>query len=466
MTFAGKGAVFANQFALSRKNLVKIMALIIFKYCLPILLGYTLFVGIASRYIPFLRPRELAQRPSWFLGLWTGIVVAIIMSFGLNLAYQMNLDDVFSLLAPGAWILGAAMLPGLIGYLWYHTRIARQIKASNDEHITDDFEFDNMHEFDETLAHESDETVRVELPDLVDIDEETIIWQESAETTVESAEHDETQLFEIDPGNFHEPVLVEENQVDTLELDSYAPDLQEIDMSAIRPASESIASSETLARETADHATALIESKRLRDALEEETRIRKELETHLRVTRKGLAELDSESREFESEKAVALTELEQELEEKTKRTAAAEARAEREADKCASLESELVLLRQDTLKATKDSRESVEARARALNTANKATTFARQAMGIRTRLESQLNDAEQELDSKQKTISSLIKALEKEKARTRQDVDSMAKQLILQEKQLHARRTLEEVSRSAENKLSTRLVKKVAKARG
>ena len=142
------------------------------------------------------------------------------------------------------------------------------------------------------------------------------------------------------------------------------------------------------------------------------------------------------------------------------------ARAEREADKCAALENEVVLLRQDTLKATKDSRESIEARARALSTANKATTFARQAMEIRTRLETQLHDAEEELDNKQKTISSLIKALEKEKARTKEQVDSMAKQLILHEKQLQARRTLEEVSRSVDNKLSTRLVKKVAKSRG
>lgn len=158
--------------------------------------------------------------------------------------------------------------------------------------------------------------------------------------------------------------------------------------------------------------------------------------------------------------------MEKELEEKVKRTAAAEARADREATKRAELESTMVHLREDALKASNESRVSVEARAKALSTANKATTLARQAMQVRTRLETELHDALGDIDSKQNTISSLIKALEKEKSRTQEDVASMAKQMVLHEKQLHARRTLEEVSRSADTKFSTRLVKKVAKARG
>ncbi len=489
MAFSDKGAVFANQFALSRKKLVKKMALIIFKYCLPILLGYTLFVGISGRYIPFMRPRALAQRPSWFLGLWTGVTVAIIMSYGLHLAYQMNLNDVFSLLTPGAWILGAAMLPGIICYLWYRTKINRQIDAEFDQRKEDQIEFAEAAEYDATLALDSDataeldETLQLEPTSIVDIDERTVIWSDSDEMSGSFAEHDETQLFEIDPLSIDEPILVsEETELGSLDSGLYEIDAQPLsqheitqvvaetdtDQAANAEALEihSTTSTEALAQETADHASNLLEAKRLSEALEEETRLRKELENHLRITRKGLAELDSESRNYESEKARALTELEKELAEKTKRTAAAEARAEREADKCAALENEVVLLRQDTLKATKDSRESIEARARALSTANKATTFARQAMEIRTRLETQLHDAEEELDNKQKTISSLIKALEKEKARTKEQVDSMAKQLILHEKQLQARRTLEEVSRSVDNKLSTRLVKKVAKSRG
>lgn len=484
MTFSGKGPVFANQFSQSRKTLVKKMALIIFKYCLPILLGYTLFIGISGRYIPFMRPRTLDRRPSWFLGLWTGISVAAIMSFGLHIAYQMNLNDVSTLLTPGAWILGAAMLPGVLLYLSYRTSIARQINAHHDNRMTD--QIDHAEEFDETMAIETmssmelDETLRVVPASIVDIDDQTTIWADMTSVNTDSVEHDETQLFEVDPSTFNEPVLVEETAI---ELDAQPLSQQEINAVAMEveaQPNETIANpelqlmnedefdsvnAETIARQTAAQTSTMLELKRMRKSLDEESRVRKELETHLRITRKGLAELDSESREFESQKAMALTQLEQELEEKAKRTAAAEARAEREVTKSATLENELVMLRQDTLKATKTSRESVEARARALSTANKATTIARQAMDVRSRLEGQVNDAEEELDSKQKTISSLIGALEKEKARTQDQVASMAKQLILHEKQLHARRSLEEASRSVDNKLTTRLVKKVAKAR-
>lgn len=462
MTHSDKGAVFANQFSQSRKTLVNKMALVIFKYLLPILLGYTLFVGISGRYIPFMRPSSLAKRPIWFLGLWTGISVALIMSFGLHLAYQMNLADVSKLLTPGAWILGAAMVPGVIGYLWYRTNVTRQINANNDKRMTDQIEYADSMEFDETLAldakssTEMDETLRIAVADIVDIDDQTTIWADMTVATDEVVDEDETQLFEIDSARFNEPVLIEENEIEAIA----------VEVEAQPEAAAQTDQAETFARETAEHATTMIEVKQLRESLEEESRVRKELENHLRITRKGLAELDSESRGFESEKAAALTELEQQLEEKARRTAAAEARAEREFDKSAALENELVFLRQDTLKATKDSRESVEARARALSTANKATTFARQAMEVRTRLETQLHDAEQELESKHNTVSSLIKALEKEKTRTQADVTSMAKQLILHEKQLKARRQLEEVSRAADSKFTTRLVKKVAKSRG
>lgn len=434
------------------------MTLIIFKYCLPILLGYTLFVGIANRYVPFLRPKKLAKRPSWFLGLWTGVSVAIIMSFGLHLAYQMSLDTVFTLLTPGAWLLAAAMVPGIIGYLWYRTSIKRQIIASEDQRVANKIDMADATEFDNTMALdaissiEMEETLQIEQQDIIDSDDQTIIWADANSTTNEPSEHDNTQLFDIDPAQFSEPVLIEDSEVAeiAIEVDN---DTEMLD-------------SEIFAREAADRANAMLEVKQLRESLEEESRLRRELENHLRATRKGLSELDAETRGYESEKAAALAELEAQLEEKVKRTAAAEAHAERQAEKAAALENELVLLRQDTLKAQRESRESVEARARALSTANKATTFGRQAMAIRARLETQVQEAEAELESKHKIMSSLIKALEKEKARTQEDVTSRAKQLILHEKQLTARRQLEEASRTADSKLTTRLVKKVAKARG
>lgn len=505
-----QGAIFATWFSLLRKNLVMNMALLIFKYILPIMLGYTLFVGLTGQYIPFMRPKALAKRPMWFLGLWTGAAVALVMSFGLQLAYRMDINDVDSLLVPGAWALAAAMLPGLIAYVWYRSKTKRLMTAHDDDRLADVVAQAESIDFDATLPNgddvisQMDDTQLIEHAKIIDIDDQTTIWADMNEAEDIASGFDETQLFDIEPAQTEEPALFTDdaNNDDTLALNAVSEDLdiddtivednQAIDIMAAQiqfeenrsiesdmqievdaiAAEEYIATelastdSELLALATAEKTESMLALNELRENLEAEMKTRRELENHLRITRKGLGELESETRDFESKKAEALMELEQELEDRIKRTAAAEARAEREANKRSELEKQMVLVRQDALKATNECRVSVEARAKAMSTANRATTFARQAMQIRTRLETELHNAEAELDSKQNTISSLIKALEKEKARTQDDVASMAKQLRLHEKQLQARRTLEEVSRSVDNKLSTRLVKKVAKARG
>ncbi len=486
------------------------MALFIFKYFLPILLGYTLFVGLTGQYVPFLRPTALAKRPMWFLGLWTGVATALVMSFGLQMAYSMDVNEIDSLLAPGAWALAAAMLPGLIAYVWYRSKIKRQMIANEEARMADTVEQAEAVDFDATVAHggnaiaDLDDTLLVENAKIIDIDDQTTIWADMNEAEDIASGFDETQLFDIEPAQAKEPELFAEDAVtdETLSADTdseqmdiddtLVEDAPEIELMAAQMQFEdsqslesdiqnevdaiaaeeliteeiTVSEAQLLAQATAEKTEAMVEISELREALDAELKTRRELENHLRITRKGLGELESETRHFENKKAEAMMELERELEDRIKRTAAAEARAEREANKRSELEKEMVLVRQDALKATNECRVSVEARAKAMSTANKATTFARQAMQIRTRLETELHNAEAELDNKQSTISSLIKALEKEKARTQDEVVSMAKQLRLHEKQLQARRTLEEVSRSVDNKLSTRLVKKVARARG
>jgi chromosome segregation ATPase len=203
----------------------------------------------------------------------------------------------------------------------------------------------------------------------------------------------------------------------------------------------------------------------LRQTLTEEMTLRTEAETQLRVTRKALCELETESRNHESSKATALIGLEEELENRIRETAAAEARASRHEAEQVAVETQLLNLKQDLLQAKREVRRSTAARAKALGTANKAVAFARQSVQARARAESKLREAEDSLANRQETISSLIKALEKEKRRTEEEVSAIARQMTINEKQHYARRSLEEVARSVEGKLSTRLVKKVAKAR-
>ena len=64
------------------------MSSLIFKVFLPMLLGYTLFVGLSGRFNPFSKPSELKQRPSWLLGSWVGLSVTLVTGIVLHMAYQ------------------------------------------------------------------------------------------------------------------------------------------------------------------------------------------------------------------------------------------------------------------------------------------------------------------------------------------------------------------------------------------
>jgi len=504
------------------------------------LLGYTIFVGIAGQYLPFNRPKIAKKRPLWFLGLWVGTTVAVLVAVGLHLAYHMKPNEPTVLVTPGIIILSAALLPGMIIFFWYRWRVKRQTLHSPGSESLNSTENEDAKQLDNTLASnaqisitqitdELDATLPLDSIDRVSVGErENNVTEQADHPGLSDRKLDETLLFNEETTKYNEPLLVnvgaqtepetlaesdsevsaETDSGTVISIDSESataidtetkpeayfestckieaeaiPEIEsvvEVDSALIdyEPKPNSILNdvdtehelpalvdSKVFAQQTAELTASKQEIIRLRDELETESHTRKELETHLRITRKGLGVLESESREFESHKAAALIKIERELEEKIKRASAAEALADREMSKRVDLENEILLLREDTLKATTDCRVSTEARASALNTANKAATIARQAIQIRAQLESQLRDVKADLDNKQATISSLIKALEKEKSRTQEDVSQMAKQLRLHEKQLQARRTLEEVSRTVDNKLSTRLVKKVAKSR-
>jgi len=217
----------------------------------------------------------------------------------------------------------------------------------------------------------------------------------------------------------------------------------------------------------------------VRAALEEERALREETEKHLMITRKAMSRLEAESRDFESSKADAVIELEEALEERVKLTSAAETRATREEERRLTSDNKIVELKQNLVKAKQELRLSTTARAKALGTANKSVAFARQAIQHRQRLEDEVSRLESQLTqvqgnlkttreallNRQSTIASLIKALETEKLRSKTNMTKVAKQMVLKDRQLRARKTREGIARSVEDKLTSRLVKKVAKAR-
>jgi hypothetical protein len=107
------------------------MALFIFKYALPALLGYTLFVGIAGKFNPGRKPIHLEERPSWMLGLWTGMSVFLVLSIGLHMAYGMTLEAARTLTFPIAISTALLLIFGFIGYSGYRKSVAAELEVND-----------------------------------------------------------------------------------------------------------------------------------------------------------------------------------------------------------------------------------------------------------------------------------------------------------------------------------------------
>lgn len=572
------------------------MSLFIFKYCLPVLLGYTLFVGLAGRLNPFARPADPEEKPSWLLGIWTGFSVSLVLSIGLHMAYGMSLDNARALLKPSALFLSALLLPGFIGYLLYRKHIRDQQSApansvvdnhllslvdsdlfrsagwrtatavdqpDSDEQLTplersepldqtlNDSEFDSLIIPEnpsklvatflestevQTIENQFDcQSISEAINDDSDTDNAETLWENALDQTVfEEFEYDADELdaaglyednnpetvnsgtaknvasttghadakIAADTCQFPEtsdvPGSAETTEVtesvdrakDTMATERREPEVHAMQIDDADSLESTVyvdsdnSSTDSAARDNesdrleeidnddATRTNEAIASRKASEALHElEDRLlneqcaHEETAKHLRITRKALSVLELESRNFELEKADSIIQLEDKLARAINLQAEHEATATRETDRRIELETAVVKLKRDLVKAKQDIRRSTAARAKALSTANKSIAFARQAIQTRAQLEAELDQARAALKNRQTTISSLISELEKEKQKTREEISDLARQQVLHEKELKARRSLEQVARSVENKLTSRLVKKVAKAR-
>ena len=145
----------------------------------------------------------------------------------------------------------------------------------------------------------------------------------------------------------------------------------------------------------------------LLDALRIEETARARAEEQLRVVRRALARLETESREREGERAELLIVLEEELESRMRESAAEHERATRETTR---------------------------------------------------RLETERRVAELET-----TLGRVVRALERERSRGRDEIAALARQHAFQEAQRRARHERERLARSVEGKLTRRLARKVAR---
>lgn len=404
------GTYFATEFSRILTIAVVVMLLALSTYCLPSLLGYLLFVGISGRFDPISRPTHLQERPSWALGIWVGTTTGLVLTTCLFLAYRTTYSRIGTLLEPGLWLLAALLLPGLIAAITYRNTVNRILT------------------------------------------EKARVYREQSMALADVIDFPLASARSIGSDN------------DLPEIDDTSP-MTAADSAADSPMITSFLESAEPGRIVVPDIPVARHDDSLRIALNEERSLREETEKHLRITRRALHRLEAESREGMGASTDAMIALERELGTRMRETAAAEESAVHDATWRADTEQQLFDLKDEILTSRSDARRSNAAREKALAAAGRSVALARQAVESREALEARLFETEQLLENRQETITSLITALETEKSRTHEDVAALAKQWVLQERQLHTRRSLEEVARSVEGRLTTRMARKVARAR-
>lgn len=491
------------------------MSPLIFKLFLPMLLGYTLFVGLSGRFNPFSKPSELKSRPNWLLGSWIGLSVALVTGIVLHMAFQLPLDAVKTLVQPTGLMLAALVVPGMIAYLFYSHSIRARINEQELKNMSagaiidnqiEDIDFDDTLVMDDTQGEIADTSIIMEdqLSRARNVEATPITFVEAVDSgnsgsmsllfdTISSplpseqsvansdgvaqsiAETDNTEHSSTTDQTIDEQIIEVTHNTEAEESQS-----TELTNNTINVSSDAIVSESTSDQidvnqaVSADVTDNLVENQAseveklkaeiddLKQTLDTEYSLRNHTETHLRITRKALRNLEGDTRDFESNKADALMNIEEQLDSRIKEVAAAQARAQREEASRIEAETAIINMKQDMLEAKRELRRNTEARAKALATANKTVSFARQSVQARTRAEARITQLENRLKLSQETVSSLIAALDKEKARTHADVTEMAKELILQQKRINEKRTLDEASRRTPKRLSRRTAKKVS----
>jgi len=148
--------------------------------------------------------------------------------------------------------------------------------------------------------------------------------------------------------------------------------------------------------------------------------LRNEAEKNLRITRRALANSESQIAQQSSARSDALIELESQLKDQIRLTAKAEHKILAETEKRCVAEHKLATIKELMLQAKTEVRKNTDARARAGLTARKAVNFARRSIDARALSEKKLENIKSQLELQNNNVSNLIRTLEKEKQRNKQ----------------------------------------------
>lgn len=470
------------------------MSLLIFKFFLPILLGYTLFVGLSGRFVPFSKPAQLSERPSWFLGLWTGASVALVTGIAMHMAMQIPIDKIVTLAKPTGLLLAALLVVGSFGYLIYRKDVADELRYQNslnqsaEEMITasfldieqvdqTDLEFDSTMDVDfveesqradqivehNDLAPEIDHSEATEeVVNSGDFGSVSLLFDQvstpalsleepvssaakltgtptvSSDTVSSELAEKQSELSEMQSVLTDKQVELNDAQSELTDKTSKLTETQSelTDERSKLTETQSVLTDQQTAldKKHSDNVELTVLVEQLSQRLTSEAKMRSQSETHLRITRKALKNLEGDARNFEINKANAIIAVEVQLESHVRQTASSKARANREETKRVEAHEKIVTLTQDLLQSKRELRQNTEARARALSTANKSVAFARKNVQARSRAEARVKLLESRLKLSQQALKSRNASLSSD-SRFKQEVSSRIKSKLIRHRE-------------------------------
>lgn len=459
----------------------------LFKYALPVVIGFVLCVGISGQLWPLRKPHHLAHRPAWLLGLWAGCAVALTLMLALNLAYHQPSITVSNLAIPSLSLLATTILPGFLVFMWYRRHINEELISEHRKQHIEEYTQSEIAKFTELKNEQSERTEKFDatwsdsFDDVDSIAEMTVNDDVMPNQTTESDTDGDTNRKKIFDAAFDAAFtetqqkmtsqkivagmshVVAIDDVDTVNVIEEVTQEERFEKQLLAREEEireemTAAAEARLEQQAIDHQQTLAEA--LKSA-EQEGKLREEIENNLRITRKAMIQLEARTRKLEMDRNDELIALEQQLDDQIRDNSKLEAAVDREKQKTAALEKEMQNSSEQLLKAHTELRKNTAARAKALASANKAVTFARQAVDARAQSESRLSSIKDRVIAQQTTISSLIKALDTEKTSNKDELAFLQAQLVEKDSELESLTRGE----AANQPLTTRLVKKVAKPR-
>lgn len=427
------------------------MSLDILKLAMPLLVGYSVFAGISGRLNPFSIPYSENLKAHRVRAIGVGLAVTIALIIASGAIQNVPILDTVSPISLASVVFIVLTVPFIALYELsrYGSKQSGKSTKTPGADITTD------------KAVAVPNTDKANNPHVMSAEGEDI---QTANVQKEPCKSDDVPS-EVSP-TYLPTVQVEQLSCETnVEAVNDASTAATLDSKAATGNISSIRTTELPRQKHSPRKPAGTDNLKLSAKLAAEKALRKQTENHLRITRKALSTLEAQTRDKALGEVEALQDVEEKLADSIASATDLETQILHERNKRLEAEQRVVEMKQKIMKARQKLKHSAAARARALGTANKSVAFARQSVQIRGRLEADLEKANVKLVSHKRTINSLVRALEKEKRRSKDDIASAAKQLLLHERQMTARRSLEDTARSVENKLASRLIKKVAKAR-